>query len=569
MLPLPLIALVFLGGLPAEVRVAVTAAKLSAITIPVERPAELETLEKVLATVRTCLAAGRLTVDVDAAAFGADLPKLMAAPVRLAGSFGDPTADEVLIDALRQASPVVEADYAVGPAGVRITWPRLAIRTVSYDVRDVLRVPHALRTHSPPAVEPPPADGPTALVHLVLSRGQWYAWEGVELRNKARLIVAGNLGTHHDIAALLASLRRSSDLGVSMNARLYAVDRATYAADVAPLFAAAPGGPKPAVVRPPAAVLKKILRQTFVQESEDETLLPEREAVFLAREQPFRFAAGGGMRTGLGGVTVRVRPEVSPDRRYLRLRITQEIAELMNVGKVQVPDAGTGRAGAVEIPNVRKATVAGTIQILEGEPLLMPVSMAPPGKAGEGKVWVMVARPLIRIEAEERERGDGFSPRDIWALEVADPPKPAAIKRVPDRDDVKAILQAVLKDVLTNPDLKGTHEFYGTAADGTVVLSDGGEVGWPAGFRPETPGYRLVPAARDPFVRQRRVLGVRLDRFDLAKKPGGLFDTPIEVCVLNVGGSADGGVIGGCSVYYVPKRVGKGWTVELQGIHDP
>jgi hypothetical protein len=70
-------------------------------------------------------------------------------------------------------------------------------------------------------------------------------------------------------------------------------------------------------------------------------------------------------------------------------------------------------------------------------------------------------------------------------------------------------------------------------------------------------------------VSQRRVLGVRLDKFDLKQKKAELFDTPIKVSLLNAGGTANGAVIGGCTVYYVPKRGGKHWIVEYTATFDP
>jgi hypothetical protein len=134
---------------------------------------------------------------------------------------------------------------------------------------------------------------------------------------------------------------------------------------------------------------------------------------------------------------------------------------------------------------------------------------------------------------------------------------------------VSEILQAVITDVLTNPDLKGAREFYGTRKDRTLALVDTDKLGWPEGFKPKTAGYRLVEVRHDPFVNQNRILGIRLDRFDLGQKKAELFNTPIQVCLFNAGGSANGGVIGGCLVYYAPNRAGKRWTVECTGWVNP
>src|SRR5262245_10500132 len=203
----------------------------------------------------------------------------------------------------------------------------------------------------------------------------------------------------------------------------------------------------------------------------------------------------------------------------------------------------------------------------------MPLDYQPPGKENEDKVWLLVARPIIWIEEEVKEirKGGGdFKPQSIWDSEPSNEELPREPeKRLPLNDDVKEILQAIITDVLTNPDLKDTREFYGTAKDKTVALEDGAELGWPKGFNPGLHGHTLVRVPVDPFGNQHRVLGIRLNKFDLTQNKAGQRDAPIEIGLSNVGGSTNGAVIGGCIVWYVPKRVGKHWTVENAGLLDP
>ena len=109
-------------------------------------------------------------------------------------------------------------------------------------------------------------------------------------------------------------------------------------------------------------------------------------------------------------------------------------------------------------------------------------------------------------------------------------------------------------------------------ADRTILLSNTGRWEWPRGFRPELHGYKLVSGRPGPFApraKRNRVLGVRIDRFEPGAKAQGLFDAPIAVCLFNAGGSANGAVIGGCTVYYVPKRVDGKWVIEYAGSLDP
>src|SRR5262249_14476897 len=154
---------------------------------------------------------------------------------------------------------------------------------------------------------------------------------------------------------------------------------------------------------------------------------------------------------------------------------------------------------------------------------------SPPGKENEGKVWIMVARPMIWLGEEWEElkhEGKKVAPRSIWENDIQKEEKGPAGKPLPMNDKVRQILQALVTDALTNPDLKGTRDSYGTAKDKTFALVDGQSLAWPKQFKPDTPGFKLVEPNLDPFIDQRRILAIRLDKFDLKQKPE-LQNTPI------------------------------------------
>ena len=71
----------------------------------------------------------------------------------------------------------------------------------------------------------------------------------------------------------------------------------------------------------------------------------------------------------------------------------------------------------------------------------------------------------------------------------------------------------------------------------------------------------------DPFDQPRRVLGIRLERFDRPEKPDG--PSPrIEVGLFNASDALGG--VGGCFwVSYAARRVGNRWTVERVSRFDP
>jgi hypothetical protein len=543
------------SGVAAQARLAKVEWLLDEAPIDASVLGESLRFDKLLAALSARFPEGAgLSIALDRAALGDDADRVAALPVRV--HLGADSIQGVLQHALAQVATRFEVDYALRPTGVVITRPRLAARTGTYDLDQALRVPGRLlddRATGPLT--------PTRLAEFLAKEAGLRPWETMDVLNGRRLSVLATPARHRALARLLESLTRLADLGVYMNARLYAVDRAFYQKHVAPAVAGKGDEPGPAAVRVERPLLDQVLRHTLVQESDDTRLDPDRKAVFFARE---RLVPGAG----LTGVSVAVRPEISPDRRHLRLRLTQTVAEL-------VRPAAKGPDEPAADTSARKTSLTGTVEVHDGEAILMPVVCRPPGDGGAGQVWVLVARPLIWIEAEARERGDGFRPRGVWdetgwdelTRELGGRAKP-----LPATADAKAILQAVLTHVLTDKEISHSREFYGTKADRTVLLSDTGDWAWPDGFQPDLHGYKRVTSRPGPFApraKRNRVLGVRIDRFEPEAKVSGPLDGPITVCLFNAGGHANGAVIGGCSVFYTVKKVGDKWVAEFAGLEDP
>src|SRR6266851_909105 len=142
------------------------------------------------------------------------------------------------------------------------------------------------------------------------------------------------------------------------------------------------------------------------------------------------------------------------------------------------------------------------------------------------------------------------------------------------RSDKELILDAILSHITNDGRLKDTREFYGTPGDKHVALVNNSDYGvpWPAGYQPALPGWTFIQVEEDhkPDRNKSRLLGVRIDKyFDRDKERAELFRSPIAVSILNAGGGKNGGVIGGCSVYYTPKQVDGKWVVECEGWDDP
>lgn len=557
-------------------------------------------LRKFLAAVRQQLPGEKsIALRLEKKELGKEAAQLADAPVRCAGH-KKWSLHSILHKAVRQVSKDVELDYAIRADGIVITRAPLAANSFVYNVGDILReMPSLLPRLKKESLEiygtrifegQETTDSLSLLVQWLSNSVPLRPWEKIEILNGTRLAVLASPYNHEGIADVLAALRRISDNAVVMNARLYEVDRGFFKKNIAPLFAKDKAGKdRPTIAAIDSALLAKIVRQKMILESEDHKLLPNETKAFLSRHSVFRFLAARNAegakntRTGLAGVSFEVRPLVSADRLFLRLHITQHVAHLVAINKIKTRDAASGKDVETATPNVCKSSLSGTVQIPDTAAILMPVAYRPQGKDADNRMWLLVARPYIWIEAEQKERGPGgqTTSKEVWDSEVPKEEEPPAANAKPlVLDEVgKAILQAVVSDILSNPQLADTRKFYGTEADKTFTLLNSEKLAWPKGFKPKnTHGYKLVRVRLDPFKDQRRVLGIRLDKFDLTEKPTP-FSGPIKVSLFNGGGSAFGLVIDssvyyapqriGSSVYYAPKRIGKRWTVEFLGLLDP
>ena len=161
-------------------------------------------------------------------------------------------------------------------------------------------------------------------------------------------------------------------------------------------------------------------------------------------------------------------------------------------------------------------------------------------------------------------------------------PSPIAREKRP--LDLPAVLEQVLKDVLNNPALQDSRDFYGTPGDKRVVLIKESAARWPKNWPPEIPGYVFeVRSKTTPMMdfiywnipggvefysycqkHQPRQLAIRLDKCNL--EPWREYHDAIDVCLFNSGG--DGGEttrIGAAHVTYTVTRQGGKLIVKYNG----
>jgi hypothetical protein len=481
-----------------------------------------------------------------------------------------------------------DVDYRIWPTHLTITTPERALYTRRHDIWDLapqgkrllkeLRRMQAFRLA--PGTDLPdtrPGDGPALLIRLILSEtnvaseGSGHSVGSVQVLNGRTLSIHTNEARHEEVANLLEGFRRLLDVAVVMKPRLYEVDRPFYIKHIAPLLVDRNGRLVRRMAAVDEALVRMLQRKTLVLKGDDLKIPMWEPAVFLSLQTPFRYHAlpgnrtGGGpvqYRTGLAGVSFQVDPVVSTDRRCLRLKVRQDVTQLVGIARSRVPDLASEAEVEVESPNLRKSSLTDTLEIEDGHALVMPVEYRPPGM-GKDRLWVMLAHPTIYIEEEEAQiRKGNLTPIPTEPAEKEEAPKGPT--ELPGSTDVKEILQAVVTDLLTSKDLEEARADRGKPGDNTFALVDGTSVGWPKTLRPSVAGYRLVerPSPYEFDVPRPRLLGISLDEFPADLKKAARGEAPIVVGLGNAGGSAGGPPSGWISLSYVLRREGKRWVVK-------
>lgn len=421
------------------------------------------------------------------------------------------------------------------------------------------------------------------IVRNLMANDDRAGWHGrtpastMRVVNGTRLVVHTVPSVHREIEQFLSVLRRLMDLAVVMNARVYELDRAEYAAHFAAAFADAKDKSARKLVATVSEAqwkrlqsLKPILRDTA------EKLTPQTRAKFLSMQNAYQYLAKPGDEvptTAFEGMSFTVRPTMSPDRRCLRLEFSHDVNQLVKITKGTMVDLKTGKDAPIELPNIRKSSAKGTIEIHDGQPIMLAVDYRP-----KDKVWLVLAEPRIYMEEEEEMIRKSAIKRMPMADEPPAPPEvpmepqqepvPKPPVQLPDTEDVRQILRAVVESVLTDRHLKSTRDFYGTPKAGKFVLNMS-QIRWPKNVDPKVGGYTQVEQpGKCQFNFQNRLMGIRLDQFEWDGKKA-VKEFTIEVVISNVGGQTNGAVIGGCFASYTAKREGKRWVVQLDEILDP
>ncbi len=498
----------------------------------------------------------KLSLRIDKDAFGKQSAEVAATPMRLPASPAKTSLRTVL--GLAVAKIKTKADYRIGPREVVLTTPQRALYTTTYDIRDLIEKPRLLTfaawdrmtfRDNLPLRNAEPAEKPALVVETLLSatdpfgREQTAAEpETIQILNGTRLVIRANAARHAGIADVLQVLRRLNDIRVAVKVRLYEVDPAIHTIlsksrrhtheELEELEKKLISGK----AQDGEALFKRLAKQTLILDGDEVTIDNGQQAALLSRHRVVRCLPSPdqvrrrekGRQTVLEGISFLGEIQSTPDRRYVRLKLTEKVTELQRLEKLKVWDPqapAPGKEVEAELPILDETVSSRPLLIPDGGSLLVPVHFRPESARAKDRWWALSITPRIVIEEEER------------------------ILRQPSPE----LLSALVADVLNNPRLKKTHEFYGTPGDKRFALVNSDAWTWPKDFRPAVPGYQLAPVRRAG----NRLLGIRIDQYQ------GEENYPIKLTLLNAGGEANGAVVGGCTLRYTTREGAKGTVVEL------
>lgn len=507
-----------------------------------------------------------ISFRIDRQGFADKYAELAATSIVLPQSTNPMSLNSVLQAASKQIK--IKHDYRLGAAQYVFTTPERALYTAAYDIRDILAKPETVGTIVPFGTLTAPSwnafqanfegrnrDAAYKSARVVQAlvaaidglSGEPAPFEraSIQVLNGTRLVIRTNSEKHAEVAALLAAFRRFGDLWVTVNTQLYEVDDAFYAK----LKNAKPIdweeaekillGQLPAKTSKGPSFFNLLAKQKPVQSGNDvkvdagliATLLSRHHAVcpLPNRDQVIRQDKS---RTAiLEGVAFVAGIHVSSDRRYVRVQLTEKATEIHQIKRVKVlVAADPDKEVIAEIPFTKEATHMREFEVADGGTILIPVHYRPKSLEEKNRWWILKINPRIWIEEEEEQIRIGA---------LAD------------------ILPLLVADVLKNPRLKATRDFYGTAGDQRFALIDSAAWKWDKETTIDVPGAQRTPATRNG----QRLLGIRIDRFHQAEKVG---DTAtLTVTLLNAGGSDNGSVIGNGTIRYRACHTEQGWSAQL------
>lgn len=369
-----------------------------------------------------------IAIRVDADAFGLTNDAVNKSVMQFSPIVQTTPLRTALQMALSQVKGLERAEFVWDPLGtLTITSVERSLATQTYDLRDLLAVKALwLRDARTGAgvfrfvkdlnlLSLDEDDAAAVLVQALCRLVQPETWRAgratVRVENGKRLSIHAAPSVHEEVANFLGSILRLTDVAVEMNAKLLELDAAQAAA-----FAAAPKVPVKAGDESWLMPLSKqqfaiLNRCKIIGQSDPVKLRPNERSVFLSRQRAISYVKhpkilneSEQQGTILGGMSLLVAPEVSADRRFIQMAITQDYVRIA-LEKAKFPMLGErGETPVYDVPLVRKTSVSESITIADGQSFGFFVQEPFPGDVPAGRRWFILMSPTVYIEEEERLR---------------------------------------------------------------------------------------------------------------------------------------------------------------------
>jgi len=129
------------------------------------------------------------------------------------------------------------------------------------------------------------------------------------------------------------------------------------------------------------------------------TVYSQRRAVPYTLTRQVKGEAEKVLHVTWDGISARLRATVSADRRFVRLDLSQELLEFQGLRKLHAGDPNWG--GDSETPMIQRTELRAAIETGDGHAIVLPLLSS--ADAPKERVRVLIVRPVIHIEEEERE----------------------------------------------------------------------------------------------------------------------------------------------------------------------
>ncbi|MBM3981038.1 MAG: hypothetical protein FJ304_12270 [Planctomycetes bacterium] len=268
------------------------------------------------------------------------------------------------------------------------------------------------------ANQTPDADAVIKLILSTIALGESKGAAGPQIveRDNGKLEVRANAKAQGEIADLLDALARLQDLTIDIKADVLELDAASYEKLLKALPKASAG--KLPVVLATGAELEgdgapdidkalgeanKLLKAARLVQTSSARFVNGAKATVSARRavvpysnmgEPAGVARDNPLYVKEGFALVAV-PVVSADRRFVRFKLTEQSTAVTGMKKRELGEFG-GMKVIAQTPVVEDLGATGSAEVADGGTLLFKLAYAP-----KDKVWVVLLKPTIFIQAEE------------------------------------------------------------------------------------------------------------------------------------------------------------------------